>query len=289
MHSVKNQTAEVNGITLSYREWPGEKGPIICLPSFAAHKGSFDRLGEALSPEYRVIALDLRGRGDSDKPEDGYGFAYHVHDILGFTEAQGFIKFSIVGHSFGATIGTYLASIRPALISSIVLLEGGADPTERVLEAIRPTLEHLETRYPSMDAYLDAMREMPFYKRQWDDMLESYMRQDVHVLESGEVQPKAFSKGLNKDLDLHFNHSMCLHFPAMQCPALFIRAGDGLLGGQRGHIFTDGETDAIVKWIPKGRRYDVADVNHFTMLLNDDSPLIEPIHDFLNEVLATSA
>ncbi len=275
----------VNDITLSYREWPGEKGPIICLPSFAAHKGSFDRLGEMLAPDYRVIALDLRGRGDSDKSEDGYCFAYHVQDILSFTEQLGIEKFSILGHSFGATIGTYLASIRPSLVSAIVLLEGGADPTEAVLQAIRPTLAHLDTRYPSMDAYLDAMREMPFYHRQWDTMLESYMRQDVDVLPSGEVQPKACSKGLNRDLSLHFNYSMCLHFPAMQCPALFVRAGEGLLGGQRGHIFTDSETDAIVKWIPKARHHDVGDVNHFTMLLNDAAPLVKPIQHFLDDVL----
>lgn len=285
MPSAKTETIDVNGLNLSYREWPGEKGPIICLPSFAAHKGSFDRLGAALSPEYRVLALDLRGRGDSDKPEEGYGFAYHVQDIVGFAENLGIETFSIVGHSFGATIGTYLASIRPSLISAIVLLEGGADPTERVLKAIRPTFEHLDNPYPSMDVYLETMSQMPFYKDHWGAMLESYMRQDVKTLESGEVLPKPYSNGLHKDLDLHFNYSMCLHFPAMQCPALFVRAGEGLMGGQKGHIFTEGETDAIVKWIPKGRRCDVPGVNHFTMLLNDNSPLIEPIQVFFKDVL----
>ena len=85
MLSGRTASAEVNGISLSYREWAGQGKTIICLPSFAAHKGSFDRLGAALSPDYRVIAMDLRGRGDSDKPEEGYGFAYHVSDILALT------------------------------------------------------------------------------------------------------------------------------------------------------------------------------------------------------------
>ena len=286
MPITNTAVADVNGITLSYREWPGEKGPVICLPSFAAHKGSFDRLGEALSPDYRVIALDLRGRGDSAKPSEGYGFAYHVRDILAFTRQLGIEKFSIIGHSFGATVGTYLASIQPAQVESIVLLEGGADPTERVLQAIRPTLVHLESPYPSMDDYLESMRSMSFYRGHWGRMLESYLREDVELLENGEVHPKAFAEGLHKDLDLHFHYSMCLHFPAMSCPAMFVRAGDGLLDKQRGHIFSEAETDAIVKWIPKGRRVDVAGVNHFTMLLNDESPLITPIKTFLDEVLS---
>ncbi|MCW8891244.1 MAG: alpha/beta hydrolase, partial [Sedimenticola sp.] len=196
----------------------------------------------------------------------------------------GIETFSIVGHSFGATVGTYLASIRPSLVEAIVLLEGGADPTERVLEAIRPTLNHLESPYPSMDEYLDAMRAMPFYGRQWGEMLEAYLREDVSLLEHGAVQPKASAQGLHKDLDLHFLYSMCLHFPAMACPALFVRAGEGLIDEHTGHIFTEAETDAIVKWIPKGRRLDLPGVNHFTMLLHDDSPVIGPVYDFLNEL-----
>lgn len=288
MPSSQTATVQVNGISLSYREWPGQGNTVICLPSFAAHKGSFDRLGDALSPDYRVIALDLRGRGDSDKPEEGYGFAYHVRDILALAEQLGIQRFAIVGHSFGATLGTYLASIRPSVVEAIVLLEGGADPTERVLKAIRPTLNHLESPYPSMKAYLDAMRAMPFYRNQWGEMLETYLREDVRQLAEGKVQPKASSQALHKDLDLHFLYSMCLHFPAMACPALFVRAGDGLLSKDKGHIFTVEETDAIVKWIPKGRQLDVTGVNHFTMLLNDDSPVIGPVRAFLGEVLASS-
>ncbi|WP_428609560.1 alpha/beta fold hydrolase [Sedimenticola sp.] len=278
----------VNGISLSYREWPGDKGPILCLPSFAGHKGSFDRLAQALAPDYRVIALDLRGRGDSDKPEQGYGFAYHARDILAFMQQLGIESFAIVGHSFGATLGTYLASIRPSRVKAIVLLEGGADPTERVLEAIRPTLVHLETRFPSMDAYLEVMREMPFYATQWGGMLETYLREDVHVLEGGAVQPKACAPALHQDLDLHSLYSMCLHFPAMACPALFVRAGEGLLGGQRGHIFSEAETDAIVRWIPQGRRIDLPGVNHFTLLLNDHGLLNDPVKMFFDQAAGSS-
>jgi len=276
---------QVNGISLSYREWPGEKGPLLCLPSFAGHKGGFDRLAEALAPEYRVIALDLRGRGDSDKPQEGYGFAYHARDIMACAKQLGIEAFSIIGHSFGATLGTYLASIQPSLVEAIVLLEGGADPTERVLEAIRPTLAHLDRRFSSMAEYLETMRAMPYYRVQWGEMLEAYLLEDVVPLANGAVQPKADAAALHKDLDLHFLYSMCLHFPAMQCPALFVRAGEGLLGGQRGHIFSDAETDAIVSWIPRGQRLDIAGVNHFTLLLNDHTPLAGPVKAFLERHL----
>ncbi|MCW8908467.1 MAG: alpha/beta hydrolase [Sedimenticola sp.] len=286
MASTSSRSLPVNETFLSYREWPGEKGPLLCLPSFAGHKGSFQRLAERLSPEYRLIALDLRGRGDSGKPQQGYGFAYHARDILALLQQLDIERFAIIGHSFGATVGTYLASIRPDRVSAIVLLEGGADPTEAVLEAIRPSLAHLESRFPSMRDYLEAMRKLPWYRAGWGDALEAYLRQDVQRQADGTVSPKADANALRHDLDLHFLYSMCLHFPALQCPALFVRAGDGLLGGDRGHIFSEAETDAIVRWIPKGRRLDMPGVNHFTLLLHDDPPVSEPVRRFLQQALA---
>lgn len=113
----KCTTIKVNDITLSYREWPGEKGPLICLHSLFGHKGAFNAIARHLAPEYHLFALDFRGRGDSDKPADGYGFSYHSRDILAFADALGLESFTILGHSFGATVGVYLASIRPQRVT----------------------------------------------------------------------------------------------------------------------------------------------------------------------------
>lgn len=285
MDPAKTARLQLEQVALSYTEWPGEKGPIICLPSFTGHKGAFDKIAAALAPDYHLFALDLRGRGDSDKPAEGYGLAYHSRDILQFADKLGFERFSLIGHSFGATVGTYLASIRPLRVQTIVMMEGGADPTERVLEAIRPTLRHLDKYYPSMEAYLAAMGELPFYAGHWSETLVDYLRRDVERLSEGVVHPKAFAAGLRRDLDINAHYSMCLHFPFLQCPALFIRAGEGLLGGDTAPIFTEPETEAIVEWIPRGRRADVAGVNHYTMVLHDDPPVIPPIRAFLDETL----
>ena len=171
-------------------------------------------------------------------------------------------------------------------VSPTAQIEGGADPTERVLEAIRPTLRHLDQQYPSLAAYLEAMRALPFYNNPWSASLEEYLRQDIETQPNGTVRPKASAEGLQRDLDLHFQYSMCLHFPFVQCPALFIRAGEGLQGGDKGHIFTEPETDAIVEWIPQGRRVDLPPgANHYTMVLQDKPPISPPIRAFLDEVL----
>jgi pimeloyl-ACP methyl ester carboxylesterase len=59
-----------------------------------------DSLGEKLSPQFRVIAYDLRGRGNSDKPSNGYNLAQHVTDLLGLLNALSLEKVVLLGHSF---------------------------------------------------------------------------------------------------------------------------------------------------------------------------------------------
>lgn len=276
-------TIQLKDIKLSYTEWPGEKGPVICLPSITGHKGAFTSIAQTLSPAYHLFALDLRGRGDSDKPAEGYGYAYHAHDILTFAETMGFSSFVLIGHSFGASVATYLASIRPQQVLALVLLDGGADPKEEVLAAMRPVLQRLDQVYPSLPAYLDTMRAVPFYNP-WSATLEKYWSEDVTVAEDGTICPKASGEALQRDLEQLFYYSMCLHFPALSCPTLFIRPKQGLLG-DRGHIFTEREAAAVVAWIPNCWRVDLPHVNHYTMLLHDQPPVIPPLRAFLGEML----
>ena len=66
MTSPQTKSLTVNGIKLAYTEWEGEKGPLFCLSSISGHKGSFTNIAQQLAPEYRVLSIDLRGRGDSD-------------------------------------------------------------------------------------------------------------------------------------------------------------------------------------------------------------------------------
>lgn len=269
-------------LRLAYREWQGERGPLLCLPHLSGHKGSFVHLAQALAPTYRVIALDLRGRGDSDKPAEGCGFAYHARDISQFADALGIDSFGLIGHSFGATTATYLASIMPTRVRALVLLDGGADPKQAMLKSMYETIRRLGRSYPSMDDYLHAMRALAMFQP-WSDALAEYVREDVQTRADGSVINKSSPECIERDLDMHFYYSMCCHFPNVQCSTLFIRPTCGLVG-DRGHVFTDAEAAAIVRHIPHGQRVDVADANHYTMLINAHPPIVEPIRDFLDSV-----
>ena len=273
-----------NGARLAVREWPGAPGApaVLCLPHLTGHKGSFAGLAAALAPRFHVYALDLRGRGDSDRPLDGYGFAGHAQDLLAVADALGLDRFAVVGHSFGATTAVYLGSIRPERIAALALLDGGADPRADTLQAMFATVRRLGRVYPSLDAYLAAMQALPFHQP-WNPALDAYFREDVFVGLDGAVTPKASAAALERDLGLHFFYSMCLHFPHLRCPVLFARPAYGLRGDQ-GHVFSEAEAAAIARHIPHCRALTVPGVNHYTLVLHPQSGVFQEVALFLSEV-----
>ena len=71
---------------------------------------------ERLRREFKVIAIDIRGNGESDKPTESsdYGIGKHCQDILAVANACEIDQFSLWGFSYGGNIGRYLSAQSPA-------------------------------------------------------------------------------------------------------------------------------------------------------------------------------
>jgi pimeloyl-ACP methyl ester carboxylesterase len=278
----QTQHISVNGIKLAYDDWPGEHGPLVCIPSITGHKGTFSALAEQLSPNYRVLSLDLRGRCDSDKPSDGYGFAYHARDIIAFADVLQLEKFVLVGHSFGATASVYTTSLQPARIKALILLDGGADPKAETLKAMVPTVKRLNKSYSSMDEYLSVQRNV-IYHKPWTGALERYLREDMGTSADGSVRSKSSAAAIEIDLDIHFWDNVWFYLPQLKCPVLYLRPTEGLLGAT-GHVHTEEEAAKLSGLIPDCRYEKVGSGNHYTFLIQDDPPVLPFITTFLQEI-----
>jgi pimeloyl-ACP methyl ester carboxylesterase len=112
------------GITLNVVERPGAGTPVICLhgvwdwwrywlPLVPPGPGSF-----ACRP---LLMLDLRGHGDSSKPESGYTLADYAADVVAFITAQGYERVTLAGHSLGSLTALQTAAQLPERIESLVL------------------------------------------------------------------------------------------------------------------------------------------------------------------------
>lgn len=274
----------VNGISLAYYDWPGERGPLLCIPHITGHKGTFAALAASLSSKYRILSLDLRGRCDSDKPAEGYGFAYHARDIIAFADALSIKEFSLVGHSFGATTSVYTASLQPGRVKSLILMDGGADPKAETLRSMYPTIQRLNKVWGSMDEYIEKQRSVPYHKP-WTMALENCLREEMEVLDDGSVRAKSSAAAIERDLDIHFWENVWFHLSSIQCPALFLRPSQGL-AGESGHVYSVVEAMNLVKQIRNCRYEKVEGGNHYTFLLQDNPPVVPYIEKFLKDVLA---
>jgi pimeloyl-ACP methyl ester carboxylesterase len=119
----------------------------------------FGTLAEDLAPSYRVIAVDLRGHGFSDKPPSGYDLERHVADLLELMQVLRLRRPVVMGHSAGGAIATFLAA--RADVAGLVLLEGVVGDrafAENAAVRAAPIITGLDKRYASLDAYLTEWR-----------------------------------------------------------------------------------------------------------------------------------
>ena len=119
-----------------------------------------------LAPEYKVFAMDLRGRGQSDKPSQGYSLEYHHRDINCLLDDLGLERAVIMGHSLGAFIGLAFAAQFPDRTDQLILVDGAGDLSpeqfDEVFTGIKPALDRLGQVFASADAYVDKMKAAPY-------------------------------------------------------------------------------------------------------------------------------
>ncbi|MCA9971618.1 MAG: alpha/beta fold hydrolase [Anaerolineales bacterium] len=220
-----NQYVHVNHIRLHYLDRPGGEPPLLLLPGLTANAHSLDGLAARLSPRFRTLAVDFRGRGLSDKPETGYGMADYAADVLGLLDALGLETAVPVGHSFGALVGLILAARHPARVPALVFLDSShLLITERTVQLVKASLDRLGQTLPSRDAYLAAMRQMPYLQGYWDADLESFYRHDVLENADGSVQTHTRPHVIAQTIDAEYAEPWLDHVRAVRQPVLLLNA-----------------------------------------------------------------
>jgi len=120
-----------DGLRLHYRDYPGraDRPPLLCIPGLTRNARDFDSVAESFAGEWRVIAAELRGRGDSDYAKDSatYNPVQYVGDILALFEQAGLERAVLVGTSLGGIITMLLALTAPEKIAGAVINDIGPD------------------------------------------------------------------------------------------------------------------------------------------------------------------
>jgi len=272
----------VGSVSLAVAEWPGPaKGPaIVCIHGLTANHTCWASVADVLSPAHRLIAYDLRGRGESDKPDKGYSLAVHGDDLEGLLDHFGLKKAVLIGHSLGAHIAVRFAATRPQRVAKLVLVDGGLDVRHEVIESLRPAINRLGVEFPSLEMFMGFVRALPMFEGRWNDYLERYFRYDVEELPAGTVRAKAARLAIEEEIANLERERLWVYHHQVKAPTLIFRAPDGLLT-PTDCLMTQEEAEAMAHAIPRSKLVVVPGTNHYTVLLGQHPKVKTALRAFL--------
>jgi pimeloyl-ACP methyl ester carboxylesterase len=263
--------------------WRAGEGPdpIICLHGITAQHRAFNAAARYLEASRGLVGVDLRGRGDSDKPEWGYGLEAHAADVVRVLDHLGLRSAVLAGHSMGGFVALKTALTFPERVRALVLLDGGwprveTRPEEMTEEekqeaaALREGLARafgrLDMTFESPEAYLDFW--FPDRNLNMEDLpqdLADYYLYDLGEVEGG-YRPKASREAAEEDSpSVSSTSPTAEEMRGVACPVALVRASQGFFPGSD-PLISDETRDMMA--VPLDIRTEIIleGANHYTML-----------------------
>lgn len=236
----KEKRVKLSQIELQVRDFEHEGEAIIFLHFSGANLMMWQRAIPYFQDQYRMILVDLRGHGKSDKPVTGYHMDDTAGDVIGMMQQLRLELAHIVGSSLGAEVGLSLAANFPVRVISLVCdgalsseygPYGTWEGTQEEFEAhIARQLEKMHTNpekiYPSVDALVDQSRKSLEEIGWWNEYVEAMERYGAFELGDGNYT-KSFMKAARINYMQHyFHYHLEDYYRKVECPILMLPGED---------------------------------------------------------------
>uniref|UniRef100_A0AC11AT40 Serine hydrolase like 2 n=1 Tax=Ovis aries TaxID=9940 RepID=A0AC11AT40_SHEEP len=168
---------------IAARAWGSHQAaPVLCLHGWLDNANSFDRLIPLLPKDFYYVAMDFGGHGLSSHYSPGFPY-YHqnfVSEVRRVAAALKWNRFSILGHSFGGTVGGMFSCIFPEMVDKLVLLDSSplaldTNEVDNLLTCKRRAIEHV--------LQVEASRK-PAQAVSPEEMLQGFLKNNSHVGEA---------------------------------------------------------------------------------------------------------
>lgn len=202
---------------------------MLLLHGLASNARFWDLAAPHLSEDFRVLAMDQRGHGTSDKPADGYDFPEMAADVVRFVHDMGLQKPILVGHSWGGNVAVQVGASHPEVPAGLVCIDGGTiEPSS--LEAATWTKIKAAMAPPDFvamrltwEGLLEESRARGMAAL-WGDHLENFLSANFDIQHDGTVLPK-----LNRETHMVIVRALweqrpSMLFPQITCPVLLMPA-----------------------------------------------------------------
>ncbi len=195
--SYADRFITVNGLRLHYLDWgaPG-KPPLILLHGIARGAHSFDHIAPLLNRDYHVIAVDMRGHGDSDwHPDGAYLVEDLVKDIEGLVQQLGLENLVMLGNSTGGRVAQVYAGLHPNLVRALIVEDVGPERPADIAAGFARRVQEEANGWSSEDELVAILKkESP---RTSEELLRTHARFAAKRREDGRLVWKRDPKLVN--------------------------------------------------------------------------------------------
>ena len=246
------------GLRLHYLDW-GNAGapPLVLLHGIDRIAHTFDHIAPRFTSRYHVIAMDLRGHGDSGwDPEGRYLVEDHVGDLERLVKALGLRDVTLWGNSTGGRVVQVFAGLHPDLVAAVIAEDVGPERPRSIADAYARRVKQEESGWASPEDLLAQMRAaaqpLP------DAVLEPYVRYGTQRREDGRLvwkrDPNLVKGFVETELWRHVRN--------IKAPILYV------LGG-RSTIVPAATQEELKKVLPQVRIVTMPGLGHYP---SDEKP-----------------
>ncbi|KQX26084.1 MULTISPECIES: alpha/beta fold hydrolase [unclassified Sphingomonas] len=120
-----------DGLRLHYRDYPAAAGvsrlPILCLPGLTRNARDFAAVADRLAGDRRIVAVELRGRGESERAKDPMSYvpATYLEDVSALIGEAGLDRFILFGTSLGGILSMLIVATMPGRVAGLLLNDIG--------------------------------------------------------------------------------------------------------------------------------------------------------------------
>lgn len=144
-----------DGIEIHLLRWSDDGVPVILVHGFGNEAHIWDDFAPAIADTYQVLAMDLRGHGDSAWDEKGhYDYPDHQADLEAVVHGFGFERVVLVGHSLGGRVCIRYAAANPERVAGLVIVDSAPELDPRGIVRISQDVEqHRDPSFESVGQY----------------------------------------------------------------------------------------------------------------------------------------
>ena len=268
----QDKTVNANGINIHYLDWgnPG-KPSLVMIHGLRGHAHSWDDVSAAVCQDYHVLALDQRGRGETDWAKDGdYSTDAYVADVDAFCRVLGMDRFILMGHSMGGRNSMTFAGKYPDKLEKLIIVDMGPETDPRGGKRISQEIIDVPEEFDAFEAVVEYMLKQNRFAS--ETVIRRRLQYATKELPNGKIGWRydlAIREARRNPVPTPPQADLWPVLSRIPCPTLVVR-------GMETDLLTAEVAQRMVRELPQGQLVEIPNAGHMVF---EDNP-----EDFITAV-----